>query len=235
MARRQLEYGLAPPAELFDLADSMRKAIECMVVIDAPHDELRRARQQIDGIARRLEAIGRKGMQVRMVPGTDPGPDDLRPYYAGDASRWHYNPIFPPVCFQVGGDGVLRGSVNLGLAYEGPPGCVHGGIVSLLFDQLLGQVNLGNGLPAMTGALTVTYRRPTPLLTELCLEAHPPVRVTGRKYKTRGWIRTGDDVTAEAEGLFVLPNFQDAEDMLRHLRGAEVEELLQEMNDKTKE
>lgn len=234
MERQQLEYGLVPPEELFELAASMRKVIERMVVIDEGRDELRQARTQMDEIERCLEAVGRKGLHVRMTPGTDPGPDDLRPYYAGNAVRWHYNPIFPPVRLTLDREGILRARLSLGLAYEGPPGCAHGGIVSLLLDQLLGQVNIGNGLPAMTASLKVTYHRPTPLLTELAIEAHPPTLVDGRKYVTRGWLRAGDDVTAEAEGLFVLPAFQNEDAVLPHLRWAELEELRQGEDDESK-
>ena len=214
MERRPLEYGLWPPDELFELAASVRTAIERMMVIDASHDDLLRARAEVDAITRRLEAIGRRGQQVRMLADTDPGPDDLRPYYAGDARRWHYNPIFPRVELEIGADGVMRGTVTLGLPYEGPPGCVHGGVLSLLLDQLLGQVNLGHGLPAMTGSLTVRYRRPTPLLETLALEAHPPEQIRGRRYRTRGWVRAGGQVTAEGEGIFVLPTFEARRSML---------------------
>jgi hypothetical protein len=213
---RRLEYGLDPPEELFDLAQSMRNAMEKMVVIDQPHEELRRARREIDAIARRLETIGRKGLHARMVPSIDPGPDDLRPYYAGDANRWHYNPIFPALRLSFDG-GVLHGSVTLSLTYEGPPGCVHGGIVSMLFDQLLGQVNMEHGVAAMTGSLAVTYRSPTPLLTELSLEAHPPEQIDERKYVTRGWIRCRSEVTAEAVGVFVRPDFENRTEF-PHLR-----------------
>ena len=49
--------------------------------------------------------------------------------------------------------------------YEGPPGYVHGGCVALAFDELLGMVNVLNGLGGLTGKLTVRYRRPDPART----------------------------------------------------------------------
>jgi hypothetical protein len=76
--------------------------------------------------------------------------------------------------------------------------------VAALFDQILGQHNLSTGIPAMTGTLTVRYRRPTPLFTELRFEARTRSR-EGRKVITEGWLKAGDEVTAEAEGLFILP------------------------------
>ena len=58
------------------------------------------------------------------------------------------------------------------------------------------------GNPGMTGSLTIRYRRPTPLLTELVFEAHVD-RVEGRKIFTHGKLSANGVLTAEAEGLFI--------------------------------
>ncbi len=200
-----LRYGFEPPPDLLDLAASVRNLVEKMLVIEHSHEELVRAKAEVDAIAEKLSPIGRKGLNTRLSPLVEAGPDDDRPYFAGDLARWHYNPFNPPVRLEVEG-GIVRATVNLGLAYEGPPGLVHGGHVAMLLDQLLGQANGINGVAAMTGTLTVKYRRPTPLLTDLELEATPPELQGERKCITRGSIRAGGEVTAEAEGLFVLPD-----------------------------
>ena len=97
------------------------------------------------------------------------------------------------------------GRVDLDITWEGPPGCVHGGYVAHLFDCLMGQHNLNVGIPAMTGNLSVRYRRPTPLHTDLLLEAHT-ARSSGRKIvHQRRRSPRGGTVTAEAEGLFIVP------------------------------
>lgn len=220
---RRVEYGCQPPAELFDLADSIRAVMERMVVIDQPHEEIGRAVAELEAIATRLAPLGRKGLHTRMMPDMEPGPEDRRPYYAGDVSRWHFNPIFPEIALRVE-DGILHGTVTLGLAYEGPPGCVHGGIVSMLLDQLLGQGNLEHGVPAFTGKLTVRYRHPTPLLKELDIEVHPPEPIDDRKYITRGWIRAEGKVTAAGEGVFVRPATGSGW-ALPHLKAEQAEEL----------
>jgi len=54
----------------------------------------------------------------------------------------------------------------------------------------------------MTGTLTIRYRRPTPLLTELTFEAYVD-RVEGRKIFTHGTLSANGRLTAEAEGLFI--------------------------------
>ena len=62
-------------------------------------------------------------------------------------------------------------------AYEGPPGLVHGGVVALLLDQILGGAADHAGVPGMTGTLTVRYRKGTRL---------GPVRVTARVDRVEG-------------------------------------------------
>jgi acyl-coenzyme A thioesterase PaaI-like protein len=96
----------------------------------------------------------------------------------------------------------VRGTVCFGAAYEGPPGCVHGGFVAAAFDEVLGYAQSLTGNPGMTGTLTVRYRRPTPLHTELRFEAHVD-RVEGRKIFALGTLHAGETLCAEAEGIFV--------------------------------
>jgi acyl-coenzyme A thioesterase PaaI-like protein len=111
------------------------------------------------------------------------------------------NPLAPPLEITVEDDRVV-GEVTFGSPYEGPPGCVHGGYVAAAFDEVLGAAQSLSGRPGMTGTLTVRYRQPTPL--------HTPLRfvgvltgVEGRKIFTRGESWAGDQLTAEAEGIFV--------------------------------
>jgi acyl-CoA thioesterase FadM len=54
----------------------------------------------------------------------------------------------------------------------------------------------------MTGTLTVRYRRPTPLHTELRFNARFD-RAEGRKIYTSGQLFAGESLCAEAEGLFI--------------------------------
>ena len=61
-------------------------------------------------------------------------------------------------------------------------------------------------LPGMTGRLTVRYRRPTPLHTELRVVAEVE-RVDGRKAHVDGRIEHDGETCAEAEGLFLLVDF----------------------------
>jgi acyl-coenzyme A thioesterase PaaI-like protein len=79
---------------------------------------------------------------------------------------------------------------------------VHGGFLAAAFDEVLGMAQSLTGNPGMTGTLTIRYRRPTPLLTELVFEAYVD-RVEGRKIFTHGTLSANGQLTAEAEGLFI--------------------------------
>lgn len=70
------------------------------------------------------------------------------------------------------------------------------------FDEVLGSTQSLSGSPGMTGRLTVHYRKPTPLETELRFEGWLE-SVSGRKILTRGELYAGDVLCAEAEGLFI--------------------------------
>jgi acyl-coenzyme A thioesterase PaaI-like protein len=93
---------------------------------------------------------------------------------------------------------------NITAAYEGPPGYVHGGIIALIFDEVLGIINISNGCPGMTGSLTVRYRKPTPLYTDLRWVAWID-RVEGRRVQSTAQVWNGDVLCAEADGLFIQP------------------------------
>jgi acyl-CoA thioesterase FadM len=54
----------------------------------------------------------------------------------------------------------------------------------------------------MTGTLTIRYRQPTPLHTELQFDAWIE-RVDGRKIFARGNLKAGGLLTAEADGIFL--------------------------------
>lgn len=107
----------------------------------------------------------------------------------------------PPFAFTLDGSDLhARGSFNA--AHEGPPGYVHGGWVALAFDEALGATNVAGGIPALTGRLTVRYRRPTPLGAEVLLDART-AQIDGRRVTAQGTMTVDGTITAEAEGLFI--------------------------------
>jgi hypothetical protein len=113
------------------------------------------------------------------------------------------NPLAAPTSFAVDTDRVtLNATATFGSAYEGPPGCVHGGVLAGFFDEMLGMTQTFVGTSGMTGTLTIRYRNPTPLHAEIRFEAWV-VGVDGRKINLAGQASHGDTVTAEAAGVFI--------------------------------
>lgn len=92
--------------------------------------------------------------------------------------------------------------VTLGPAFEGAPGRAHGGIVAALIDETMGLVLSIVGTPGFTGRLTVTYRAPTPLGQPLEVRSRLAGR-DGRKMTITAEMRSGQQLLAQAEGLFI--------------------------------
>lgn len=157
-------------------------------------------REQVEALTARLRASQIDGSYG--VPYRADG--NSRPW--GNAVMGLRNPIAPPLDVVTDPSGRADAHFQLGAAYEGPPGLVHGGVVSLLLDQMLGQAGGAGGHPGMTGTLTVIYRQGTPLFEELHAEAWID-RVDGIKTWVKGRINGPDGVTAEAEGIFILPRW----------------------------
>jgi len=114
------------------------------------------------------------------------------------------NPLSPGLNMWMEGNKAY-GTVNCGYAYEGPPGYIHGGHVAAIFDQFLGMAQLVGKNPGMTGTLTMRYLRPTPLNTDLDLEAEVEF-LGGRKTRAFGKIMNAGVTTATCEGLFIRPH-----------------------------
>jgi acyl-coenzyme A thioesterase PaaI-like protein len=192
-----------------DLADAVRDLIHRMVATEAPAEVFAGLADDLRAAAARFEPYPKQYLfhgvheaalaDVESVGDDYQGPFDLSPLL-GLA-----NPLAPPMRLAVSGDEV-EGTVTFGPAYEGPPGCVHGGYIAAAFDELLGLVQIIAGNPGMTGRLTVHYRSPTPLGTELTLRGRL-IRRDGKKNFCEGEIHAGDRLCAEAEGLFVVVDF----------------------------
>jgi acyl-coenzyme A thioesterase PaaI-like protein len=111
-------------------------------------------------------------------------------------------PMVPSEATDADGCRLAVGSVRVGRAYEGPPGAVHGGYVAGLFDDVCGGALRFTEGPAVTGRLTVRYRQPTPVDTDLRFEAWIDAD-RGRRIVVRARCLADGRVTAEAEALFV--------------------------------
>ncbi|HWU21385.1 MAG TPA: PaaI family thioesterase [Nocardioides sp.] len=114
------------------------------------------------------------------------------------------NAIAPPLHLCGMPDGSVEGRVTLGMPYQGPPGCVHGGISALLLDHALGMANhWGPGPSGMTGTLTLRYEHTTPLYEELTIRAQQQSH-DGRKIRTTAQLTSADGtVCVTADAIFI--------------------------------
>ncbi|MEU1952520.1 PaaI family thioesterase [Nocardia rhamnosiphila] len=94
-----------------------------------------------------------------------------------------------------------RGRVTVGRFHSGRY-AMNGGVTPLIFDEILARL-ANHGRPwARTAHLGVDFRAPAPLHTELTVTAHF-VRQEGRKRFMRGALHHGDQLLAEADGLWI--------------------------------
>jgi acyl-CoA thioesterase FadM len=98
--------------------------------------------------------------------------------------------------------GDFRGHVTFGRYFLGVNGAVHGGVLPLMFDEVLGRAAALPGERLRTAYLKTDFRALTPLDTRLEVRGWLE-RQEGRKFFVRGELRHGDVVCADAEGLFV--------------------------------
>ncbi len=189
----------------FALAEATRRVIAEVRATRAPVEVLEEARRALEQAAARLEPHRYEGgyAQADLLGGVGrfEQTDDPMEYFPYSPFVGRGNPISLPVEFVVD-DGIVRGRATFTPPFCGPPNHVHGGVVAAVFDELLGTVNVVNGLGAMTGTLTVRYRKPTPLLEEIRMEGRP-AGVDGRKVYAEGTMWCGETLLAEAEGVFV--------------------------------
>lgn len=191
--------------ELRRLADATRVFIEGLFGTDADEATISAAADVLEGLGAGFDHDAPRsmydGIAESAMAGGDPGA-----FFDHSPLIGRANPIAPPITLEIDDDLVI-GRVTFGSAYEGPPGCVHGGYVAAAFDEILGSAQTFSGSPGMTGTLSVRYEKPTPLHTELRIEGRF-VRMERRKVFTVGQMYAGDDLTATAEGLFITIGFE---------------------------
>lgn len=190
-------------AALGPLAATVRELVDATIRTTVDDDELRAVGAELEALVERLQV------------GQLPGPPGVRFNSEGYAWNWGNaavglaNAIAPPLEIVHEEPGRAYADVQLGAAYEGPPGLVHGGVSAMLLDHIMGET-AANGFTRITftGTLTMTYRRGTPL-GALRLQCHID-REEGRKVWVVASIapadrQSQDGPTVEAEGVFIVP------------------------------
>ncbi|WP_370617739.1 PaaI family thioesterase [Mumia sp. Pv 4-285] len=191
------------------LTDAVRALCDAQLRTEVDLDEVDRATSAVEAVTARLLQTARDG-SFGIELGHDGG------------AREHGNAVLGlrnPLAVAIGEHAMVwdeRGAtatLELGAVYEGPPGCVHGGVIALVLDQLFTEAAAAVGKLGMTARLTVSYRRPTPLgrvTVDAWLE-----ELDGLKRVMRATCRDAEGtVTAEAEALLILPRWLESSDAI---------------------
>lgn len=182
------------------LTDTVRQLVDATIRTTVDAAELDAVRAELAPLVERLRAAQLPGSYgVSLTSG-----GTFRNY--GNAVVGLRNAVAPPLQVERDPAGRAWAHFELGAAYEGPPGLVHGGVTALILDQIAGEAAAAGGTPGMTGQLAMRYLRPTPL-GPLSVEAWID-RHEGFKTWVKGEMRDADgEPTVTCEGLFILPRW----------------------------
>lgn len=183
------------------LTDAVRDLIDAVIRTEVDDDTIDVARTTVESVVASLrtkQIDGAFGVSYTK---------DLQGMPWGNAVVGVRNALAPPLRTVRHDDGRVSADFTLGAAYEGPPGCVHGGVIALVLDQVFGEAGSADNTPVFTGTLSFRYLRPTPL-GKLHAEAIIVER-DGRKKIVKGSLSDADGETATAEGIFIEPKGWD--------------------------
>jgi hypothetical protein len=158
------KFGESPLAQTVAAAGAIRRLSSLLVSLEHPHPTVDAMLAQFADWERDLAAAAPPDPAPRIGDLAD---DPRRVYLNHATDIAAYNPCFPEYQFDHLDAETANGRVNFPLVYEGPPGLVHGGFLGVFFDCVIQHHSCVTGLSGKTRSLSVTFRRPTPLLTEL--------------------------------------------------------------------
>ncbi|WP_245565464.1 PaaI family thioesterase [Nocardioides insulae] len=176
-------------SEMVGMAAELRGFLDALAMASLDPDTAAELRADL--------ASWRRRMEVRRVPEAE------RHYGRVRRTPGRGQALVPVFTRTERGERHLAGTVRFGAFHLGVNGAVHGGALSVLFDDLLGTVAHWAGpVPSRTAYLKTDYRAIAPIDVTLGVRCWIE-RVEGRKRFVRGEITHGDVVCAEAEALFL--------------------------------
>jgi uncharacterized protein (TIGR00369 family) len=140
-------------------------------------------------------------------PSSDTSVEGLIPLVHGARNRCFgcglANPAGLKLEFAKSPEGAVVSNAVISDQYEGPPGCVHGGIIATVLDEAMSKANRVRGVTAMTRQMQVEYLSPVRSGAPIRIEARVN-RSEGRKHWAEATIQAEDGVVlARATGLFI--------------------------------
>ena len=157
-------FGEAPLAQTVAAAGAIRRLSSLLLSLEHAHPTVDAMLAQIGDWERELST----SVPPDSTPRIGSDDDGSRRVYLDHATDiGAFNPCFPEYRFAHLDADTASGHVVFPLVYEGPPGLVHGGFLAVFFDCVIQHQNCVTGLSGKTRSLHVTFRRPTPVLTDL--------------------------------------------------------------------
>ena len=187
-------FGADPLPQTVRAAALLRRVTDLLVALEREDDAVERLIGDLEDAEKALRPVVPADPAPRVGPQAD---GDGRVYLDHAFSIGAYNPCFPEYEIVVDNAARAHGSVLFPIAYEGPPGLVHGGVLAVFFDCVVQHHNCEVGLAGKTTSLTVRYRRPTPLLTRLHFTLERAV--ADDRIQTSGALWMGEKVVCEAD------------------------------------
>jgi hypothetical protein len=160
-------FGELPLDQTVEAAGALRRLAGLLVSLEHPNPTVDAVIAQCAEWESALGAAAPSDPTPRI--GADGG-DAKRVYLSHAFDIGAYNPCFPEYHFDRIDPDSAAGTVTFPVVYEGPPGLVHGGFLAVFFDCVIQHQNCATELSGKTRSLNVTFRRPTPILTELAFD-----------------------------------------------------------------
>jgi hypothetical protein len=159
-------FGEQPLAQTVAAAAAIRRLTGLLLSLEHPHPTVDAMLTQFADWESELAAA----VPPDNAPRLHTDGETKRIYLAHAFDIWSFNPCFPEYRFDHLDGETASGTVTFPLSFEGPPGFVHGGVIAVFIDCVTQHQNCAAAVSGRTRTLTVTYRRPTPVLTELRFE-----------------------------------------------------------------
>jgi hypothetical protein len=162
-ARTRWTFGVEPLPQALVVAPLLRRVAGLVLALE--HDDAAVARL-IDALRAAQDTLAAHASEDPVPRLGADAPAERRAYIDHSRDIGAYNPCFPE--YEIAVDGArAMGTVTFPIAYEGPPGVVHGGFLATFFDCAIQHHNCDVGVAGKTTSLLVEYHRPTPVAAPL--------------------------------------------------------------------
>jgi acyl-coenzyme A thioesterase PaaI-like protein len=186
-------FGEEPLPQTVNAAVRLRRVISLIQALEEPEPEVERLIAELERVSAVLGGHVPVDERPRIGAAAS-GSGRVYLDHARDVGT--YNPCFPDYDLVVDGERA-SGTVTFPIAYEGPPGVVHGGFLALLFDCAVQHHNCDVGVTGKTISMTLRYRRPAPLLRPLAFTIERST--TEARIRSQARLYAGGRLLCEAD------------------------------------